>query len=227
MPGEYGLLSSNSNDPHFSFITIPRASLDKIDFMKHAAEKSVYIAALALASKAMHEVIHVDRSLWQELSHLGRNAFSEGVKCCKTKKLFSYSKKILTLFDPLTGKPTERWRSPREWIDHENPTWKFDLRKITPEQWHVIAEKLFHQTFPDVDGWTPTTKELRCPFCKQHDTFAVNFHLSRYKCHNDDCLGQKGMLGQLVKQVRGTNMDAAKKFISETIEEKERQEILI
>ena len=157
-----------------------------------------------------------------QLAHVGKNTFTRGLACCEAKKLLSYRRKILTLFDPLTGKPPARWKSPREWIDHANPTWKFDLGKITPSEWHAIVEKLLYQTFPDVDGWTPTTKELRCPFCKQHGEFSVNFHIARYTCHG---CREAGMLGQLVKQVRGGDMNAAKQFIQEAIEEKERQEI--
>lgn len=223
-PGQYGLLSSNSSDERFSFITIPKSSLDAINRMELACEKSVYIAALALVSKARNEVVAVDRQLWQQLAHLGRNAFGRGFKRCKNKKLFSYKRGILTLHDPLTGAPSERWRSPQVWIDHDNPKWKYDLNKITPEQWHAVVEKLLHQTFPDVDGWTPTEKEVHCPFCKQYGEFSVNFNVSGYRCHG---CGEKGRLGQLVKQVRGTNMDAAKQFIQETIENMNEKEILV
>lgn len=216
-PGEYGLLSSNANDEHFHFITVPRASLDAINGMKHASSKAVYLSALCLASKAMEECVLVRRSLWQELSQLGRNAFSRGLRYCTGKKLFSYKKGVLTLHDPLTGKPTERWRSERVRIQHENTVWRFDLNEVTPEQWRAVVERLLKQAIPAADKWT-LSKEIPCPHCGKAGAFSVNFSVAGYICHG---CKEKGRLGQLVQRVHGGNMDAAKVFIQESIRESE------
>ena len=214
-PGSYGLLSSNASDEYFSFITVPRASLEAIHIMKHASEKAVYLAALCLVSKACDEVVFVERLLWRQLSHLGKNAFDRGVRYCISRKFLSYRKHVLTVNDPQTGKPTERWKNAGVRIEHENTHWKFDLNTVTPEEWQTVVEKLLHESFAG-DGWRHG-KDIACPFCGERDVFAVNFSLSGFTCHG---CREKGKLGQLVQRVRGTNMGAAKVFIQETIKER-------
>ncbi len=220
-PGHYGLLSSNASDEHFHFVTVPRVALEAIHTMKHASEKAVYLAALCLVSKARDESVFVERSLWRQLSYLGENAFNRGVRYCIGRKLLSYRKHILTVNDPQTSKPTERWKNKGVRIDHENTHWKFDLNTVTPEEWHGVVQKAMQQTISFFDGWR-TVKELGCPYCGEQGKFSLSFSDSGFRCHA--CQQGHGKLGQLVQHVRGTNMDAAKVFIQETIEQN-RQEI--
>lgn len=220
-PGIYGLFSSNATDEHFHFITVPRTSLEAVNAMEHASAKSAYLVALCFVSKAMDECVAVNRSLWQRLSHLGRNAFGRGLRYCIRKGLLSYRRGVLTVNDPATGKPTERWKHPRVRIEHENPVWKFDLNTVKPEKWRIVVEELLHASFPETDGWTHSTKDVGCPFCGEFGKFNVNFSESRYKCHASGCR-ESGRLGQLVQRVHRTTMDAAKTFIQEKIREEER-----
>ena len=223
-PGRYGLLSSNVTDDYFSFITVPRPSLEEIHTMKHASEKAVYLAALCLVSKAMDECVFVDRSLWQELAHLGKNAFNRGVRYCIGRKLLSYRKHVLTLHDPQTGKPTERWKNKGVRVEHENAHWKYDLDKFSSEEWRIVLEKLLHESITSFDGWR-TLQKIRCPFCGERGSFSMSMSTSSgFRCHGSGCRVH-GKLGQLVQRVRGTNMDAAKVFIQETIEQNRIKEI--
>jgi hypothetical protein len=213
-PKVYGLLSSNATNDYFHFITVPKAALTAIKCMTHACEKSVYIAALCLASKAGDECVAVDRALWQQVSHVKRAAFSRGLKYCVNRGLVSYRSGVLTVNDPLTGLPTERWKHPREFIHHENPQWEYDLDKVTPDEWRIVIPKAFNGLAPLTDGWH-TLKEVGCPFCGERGKFNISYSDTRFRCHA--CIEGRGRLGKLLKRVLGTDMNSAKTFIQETL----------
>jgi hypothetical protein len=128
------------------------------------------------------------------------------------------------MLDPLTGKQAKR--QPREFVNHEDPNWKFDLDTVTPGQWRAVINRLLpRREFNEgKDGWTFTTGHA-CPFCKSERAFAVHFgkleepykHAAVYKCHagkTDKCGGN---LGQLVRRLLRVSMAEAKEFIQEII----------
>jgi len=214
-PMSYGLFSSNAEEECFSFITLPRDCLKAIDQMKHASEKGIYLAALALASKERNEIVAVDRSLWQKLANVSKNTFTAKLKTLIRKKLLSYRRGVLILHDPMTGKPSERWRNEREFIYHENAKWAFDLNGVKPEEWHTVLEKALRQTIPFFNGWQ-TVKDFGCPFCGAVGKFSLSFDDAGFRCRA--CRDGHGKLGQLVKHALGADWNATKDYIKETIQ---------
>lgn len=212
-PNSYGLLSENAQDECFSFITLPRDCLKAIDEMECASEKALFLAALCLVSKARDECVEVARALWRALAHVSKNSFTSALRSLTNKKLLSYRRGVLTLHDPLTGKPVERWRYPRKLVNHENAQWAFDLNKVTAEEWHAVLERALRVPIPFFDGWH-TVKELGCPFCGECGKFSLSFESAGFKCHA--ACKEHGKLGQLVKHVLGVEWDAVKEYIKET-----------
>jgi hypothetical protein len=215
-PQHYGVCRENKVKP---FITMPKVCLEALHGMT-PSQKGVYIAAHALASREKRESVYVAKEEWQILSGLAENAFNRGVKQCKSKGLLSYSSGVLTINDPQTRKPTQRWQHNRERIEHVNPEWAFDLNDVTAEEWQYVVESLLGRKLEtDSSGWTLRTA---CPFCAYKEKFHVNFSKAAYRCHSCDA---KGRLGWLVGLVKNVNMDAAKEYIKERIAELQRMRI--
>lgn len=215
-PQHYGLCRVSDLRP---FITMPRASLDVLNGMT-PSQKATYISALALASRQKRESVFVDKQAWFIESGLGENAFGAAVAVCKRRKLLTYSNGVLTLNDPQTGRPTQRWKYGKDWIEHIDPQWEFDLNEVTEEQWHYTLESLLSRKFETAaDGWTLRTQ---CPFCFYKERFHANFTKAAYRCHSCDA---KGRLGQLVARVKNISMGEAKKFIAEHIEALQKVEV--
>lgn len=217
--GRYGLLSGEPYEPTgpFDYITVTRHSLEAIHKMKRACEKATYIAALAFVSRDVHENVSVEPQLWWEVAHLSRSSFYRGLRYCECQQLLSYKKNALTLFDPLTKKPVERWRHPSPWVVHENSTVQLDFKTVLPEHWRFIVEDLFGESFPEANasGWTRMSEEIPCPFCKARDKFAVNWGGGSF-CHG---CRQKNGLAKLIQHMKGfTTMGQTKEYILERLD---------
>ena len=209
----YGLISGEL-DEHgpFDYITVPLPGLEAIHKMKHACEKATYIAALAFASRDVHEHVSVEPELWREVAHLSRSGLYRGLRYCENQRLLSYRKNALTLFDPLTKKPVERWRHPSPWVAHENSTVQLDFKHVPPNHWRLIVEDLFGESFPEANasGWTRMSEEIPCPFCKARNKFAVNWGGGSF-CHG--CRKKTG-LAKLIQHMKGfATMDETKQYI--------------
>jgi DNA-binding MarR family transcriptional regulator len=212
-PNTYGVCHENRDRP---YITAPKEAREKMVQMNPSG-RQVYLAALALASVRVITSFGVRREEWKAESLLGRNAFDRGVKECVAKALLSYRRYTLTLNDPRTGKPSTRTVGR---IEHANPTWEFDFKTVTPEQWQRVCAALLKREFIVGDsGWSHATRESLCPFCKEARCFRLNFQESKYQCHHCE---NHGRLGQLVQRVlRVTQMQKAKEFIKAVIAEQE------
>jgi hypothetical protein len=218
-PQKWGVCRSNEIRP---FITFPVACLDEINDMALASQKATYISALALVSQQKQESVYVQKDKWQELSGLGRNAFNSGVAFCKRKKLLSYSGEVLTVFDPKTHKPNERWKHPRKWIDHVDTKWKYDLNDVPAERWQNFLENMLGRKFEvGADGWTLRSE---CPFCREHkQRFRMNFQQSQFKC---DC-GQRGRLGQLIERLKKIPMSEVIALLKQSMESEALQRVTV
>jgi hypothetical protein len=206
-PGSFGVCHHNADRP---YITAPKELREKLKGMQ-AAGRAVYLSALALASRKVSTSFGVTPEEWKKESLLGRNAFNRGLKQCAKLKLLTYKRYVLTLNDPATGAPTYRVAGGR--IDHENPQWKFDLNKVTAEQWQATVERLLRKEFiVGSSGWTHATKTTRCPLCKHCRCFRANFGASQFLCEHCNA---NGRLAQLVMRVRRIKMSEAKLFIQE------------
>jgi len=213
--GEYGICASNWERP---YLTLLKDSLPTLVQMTPAG-RAVYLSAMAEASVRVRTSLAIRKQDWQKESLLARNAFGRGFLECLKKKLLTYSckKQVLTLNDPATGKVSERWKYEHQRVAHDNPQWKFDLNKVSGEEWRATIERLLkHQFFVGQNGWTHATREVFCPFCKEPRSFSVNFGTAQYRCHAGKCGdAATGRLGQLVQRVLATTWRDAKTFIQE------------
>ena len=213
--GEYGICAANFERP---YLTLLKDTLSTLVQMTPAG-RAVYLSAMAEASGRVRTSFAIRKQDWQKESLLARNAFGRGLYECLRKRLLSYSakKQLLTLNDPATGKVSERWKYERQRVEHDNLQWKFDLNKVTAEEWRATIERLLKkQFFVGQNGWTHATREVFCPFCKEPRSFSVNFTTSQYRCHAGKCGdAATGRLGQLVQRVLGTSWTDAKTFIGE------------
>jgi hypothetical protein len=218
-PANFGLCAVNGLKP---YITMTREALAQVNLMTKASHKAVYVAAFQISGLLLSTSFKMDKDFWRHAAHVGKNAFADGVKYCANKKLLSYKRGVLTLHDPLTGQPSERWKHEHGRIEHDNPKWKNNLNDVTEDQWKIIISKLLpgKEFITDADGWSCTTRGVVCPFCKTPRSFRVNFKRSQYQCFNDACgENSKGRLCPLVQRVLRVSASAAKSFIKGCIEE--------
>ena len=216
-PKKYGLLASNLVH---DYIIVPRLSLKAIHKMTTASAKATYLAALAIATRAKRDVFNVDRSFWQDVSGQSRNSFVTGLQSCVGRGLLEYKDGALSLFDP--EHPGElSVRTKREFIKHDDPHWEYDLRDITPEEWHTVLEQVLNHPIILSSGWA-IQKKNSCPFCGAAKCFSLNFDVAGWRCHHCQEIGRMGQLVQrLLKLV---NMDQTKEFIQRVIAERKEVE---
>jgi len=90
------------------------------------------------------------------------------------------------VFDPKSGKASERWKSPPGYqlAKYELREGDFDLDNVTPEQ---REELVAEHTGITVEGLHISRQDwynkLPCPFCKG-ETFSISFIHDAYKCHS-------------------------------------------
>jgi hypothetical protein len=218
-PKQFGVCHSNSESR--PYLTVPQESREIINRMRPAG-RAVYLSGLLVGSRSMRTSLHIVRSFWQETSLLGVNAFGRGLKECKKRALLSYKRGVLTLNDPVTGKPSERYKYECR-IEHEKPEWRFDLDSVTAVQWQHVLEKILPGTaLGGHNGWTRTSLHVLCPFCHEERTFAVNTRTGHYSCKSEKCSNHsnngKGRLGQLVQRVLGLKkMSHVKAYLQKSI----------
>lgn len=181
-PGNWDLLSAQGLN---SYVTFPKDSLPKI-YTLNVTETATYVTVMDLVTVNQDEVFWIGRKNLQQETGLGREGFKSGLKGCHKKRLFKYAKYgAMEVFDPKTGKPSNRWRKPSgfEYRDYEAKDGDFDLNTITPEQ---RAEQVSEHVGISVPS--PTEKnwfnDLTCPFVDcGHDAFSISFTLDCYRCH--------------------------------------------
>jgi hypothetical protein len=214
-PKRFGVCHSNGSRP---YITVPQEAREILNKM-HASGRAVYLSALLIGSRSMRMHLYITRNLFQDQSLLAVNGFCRGLKDCKKRGLLSYKRSVLILNDPVTGKPSERFKY-ADRIEHAKPHWKFDLDTVTAEQWQRILEH-FLPGLPEGghNGWTRTSLQVRCPLCHEDRTFAVNTKTARYSCQSEKCgHGGKGRLAQLVHRIRGfSKMSHTKQYIQNCV----------
>jgi hypothetical protein len=207
-PQTYGVCSENSDRP---YITVPKDATEKMVQM-NASARQVYLAALALASVRLETNFGISRDDWKAKSLVGRNAFDRGIKDCIKNGLLTYRRYEINL-NAVGGSRKER-------IQHDNPRWKFDLNVVSAAEWERVCTALLRREFTVAsDGWTYTTREALCPFCKEPRGFRVNFGEAKYKCFACERFGRMGQLVQRVLRV--TSMSEAKKYIKAVIAKQE------
>lgn len=208
-PKVYGICHHNFEKP---YITVHKETLKTVRQMTKPG-RACYLAALSAASLRLRTSFGITREQWKTETLLGKNAFNSGVKECN-KKLLTYKRGVLTLHDPVTGKPSERVRGR---VEHENPRWKFDLNSVSAEVWRATIERLVkHPFIVGATGWSNATRQTYCPFCREVRSFRVNFSAAEFKCY---ACQRHGRLGKLVQKLLGTaSMDTAKEFIKEQID---------
>jgi hypothetical protein len=218
LPGSYSVCYRNMVTP---YLTVPRAHEDRLYEMQRSG-RAVGLSALSEASERQQLSFVSRKSDLKEKSGLGRNHFELGLSECEREKLLTYAKNIVTMLDPLTGKQANR--QPREFINHEDPNWKFDLDTVTPEHWRAVIKRLMprREFYEGSDGWTFTTGHP-CPFCKKERAFSIHFgkleepqkHAAVYKCHAGKTEKCGGNLGQLVRRLLRCSMAEAKAHIQD------------
>jgi hypothetical protein len=212
VPGSYSVCYRNMVRP---YLTVPRIHEDRLHGMQRSG-RAVGLSALSEASANQSLSFVARKSDMRLKSGLGRNHFELGLSECEREKLLTYAKNIVTMLDPLTGKQANR--QSREFIQHEDPQWKFDLNHVTAEQWRSVVTRLMprREFFEGKDGWTFTSGHA-CPFCKAERAFAANFRQAQYRCHEDKTERCSGRLGQLVRRLLKCTMEEAKEYIEEII----------
>lgn len=230
----YLLLHSATKEPLYSFedewqvclankelpyITAPWETRETLIPMTRSG-RQVYLGALSMGSKKTEMSFAVSREEWETETRLGRTAFDRGVTECAKRGLLTYKRYVLTLNDPRTGKPSVR--QPHEFTRHEDTNWKYNFNDLAAEHWRaVLADLLPRAVFNEgTDGWTHTSREVRCPFCHAERVFRVNVHRKvvdgketppRFNCYGCD---RHGFLGQLVLWVKlYPSMRRVKKYI--------------
>ena len=155
--------------------------------MLNVTETAVYVEAMDLVTVNHDEVLWIGRKRFQEQTGLGREGFASGIAGCKKKKLFGLSPHgVLEMFDPKTGKPSERWKTALGYqlAKYELKEGDFDLANVTPE---LRAELVAEHTGISINGERISRqdwyKKLPCPFCKSI-TFSISFIHDGYKCHS-------------------------------------------
>jgi hypothetical protein len=215
----YGICAANFEKP---YVTLLKNTLEILVQMTPAA-RAVYLSAMGLASVRVKTSFGIRKEDWMKESLLGRNAFGRGKLECERRNLLTYStkKQILTLNDPLTGKPNAR--TAHERIEHENPVWRIlDLNTVPPDVWKLTIERVMRREFyVDHSGWTVAGKDVFCPFCKKARGFSVNYVKAAFKCY--DCK-EHGKLCQLVAKVLRVKMKTAKRYIAEQMPPQESAE---
>jgi hypothetical protein len=194
----------------FPFITIPKDALPHMNQLP-ARARAVYLSALWLASERKEMSFGVLREQWKEASRLSKNSFNRGLHNCK--RLLSYKRQTLTLFDPSTGAPSQR--TAHEWVQHENTRWQFDIKRdVKLEDWKRIVADLFKQELNyDENGRSYTSRDIRCPFCHGEQCFQVNIQTGWYRCFNSACSRPCADLFFLVKRVLNARGKTAIAFI--------------
>ena len=206
-PRIYGICHANFEKP---YITVHKEIVKTVRQMTKPG-RACYLAALAVASVKLRTSFGITREHWKAETLLGKNAFNTGVKECRTKKLLTYKRGLLSLHDPVTGKPSERVRGR---VEHENPRWKFDLNKVSAETWRATVERLMKRRFVlGSSGWSNASRETYCPYCKEPRSFRLNFATAEFKCH---ACARYGRLGKLLQKLLcTTRMDEVKEFIQQ------------
>jgi hypothetical protein len=206
-PKVYGICHQNFEKP---YITVHKEILKTVRQMTKPG-RACYLAALSVASLKLRTSFGITREQWKTETLLGKNGFNIGVSECKRRKLLTYRRSLLTLNDPVTGKPSERVGGR---VEHENPRWKFDLNKVSAETWRATVQRLVKLPFiVGATGWTHATRETHCPFCREVRSFRVNFSTAEFQCYACE---RHGRLGKLVQKLLGTaSMDKTKDFIQE------------
>jgi hypothetical protein len=209
-PKIWGVCHQNADRP---YITAPKELLKSLTPMQPSA-RAVYLAALGLASVRTSMSFALTRDVWKAETLLGRNAFNRGLKECVKRGLVKYKRQTLALNDPATGKPSTKTLHER--VRHANADWKFNLDAITAAEWQRVAERLLKRDITvSASGWSHTTADSLCPFCKEPRSFTMNFALSRWKCHHCDA---RGRMFQLVQQVmREPKAQRVREYIAETL----------
>jgi hypothetical protein len=141
--------------------------------------------------------IHTSRAQLMTETRLKERTFNHGLKACRDAKLITFDGEWLTLLDPRTGKPTERYKCPVVRIKHSDPKWQLDFKQVTPQEWQGMIEQCMKEKFQAYINteWSATRPDTLCPFCKNGRAFTVNFIEARYLCH--ECK-KTGMLGSLL-----------------------------
>lgn len=209
-PRVYGICHANFEKP---YITVHKEALKIVRSMTKPG-RACYLAALAMASLKLRTSFGITREDWKAETLLGKNGFNIGMKECKSKKLLTYKRGLLSLNDPITGKPSERIRGR---VEHENPRWKFDLNTVDAGTWRATVERLTKRAFiVGSTGWTHATRETHCPFCREVRSFRANFTAAEFQC---SACQRYGRLGKLVQKLLGTSsMMKAKEFIREQMD---------
>jgi hypothetical protein len=194
-PNNYALCLKNNVKP---YLTIPSIALDEIFGMKKSSLVAVYLTTFLFASRFASETFSVYKQSLREASQMGRNAFNSAFKKLQQKNLLNYSRGILTIHDPATQKPVERWKKEPPWIQHDNAHYKIlDHSTVTPEQWKSVMEDqkvLGHELQwlnAAMEGWS---QKRECPMC--HECFfCVDIHKARAICFRSTKENAKGGCG--------------------------------
>jgi hypothetical protein len=217
---EWQVCSENKDLP---YLTAPWETRKKLIPMGRSG-RQVYLTALSLASNKTSMSFAISKDEWVAESRLCRTAFNRGLKECKDNGLLSFKKYELTLHDPQTGKPSVRQK--KDFLQHEDTNWKYNLDDLTAEHWRVVLRELLPRlSFNEgADGWTYTSRDVPCPFCHEENCFRVNFRerivkgekkAPSFECKKCD---RFGFLGQLVKSVKGyPSMRKVLKFIKRVL----------
>jgi hypothetical protein len=204
-PGKPGLLSEN----HFSeYITVPQDTIPAVKrISRHGL--AVLLAALEAISKADTgtESTEITRQELRKSSCLGRDAFRKGLKECLSQGFLSFKSKVLTVHDPQTRKPTERWKNRRAESYHQSKKFDFDLNDRTADDYRTLLGAVFNQNYTDMPDrrWHPVLFDGGCPLCgevRRRGDFAVciNPNVAGFHCY---LCGRKGKLVELAAQVLG------------------------
>jgi hypothetical protein len=205
-PGKPGLLSENNYD---DFMTIPKDALASFrQITRHGL--GVLLAAYEAISKAHGgtESALVGKQELQKVSGLGKDAFRAGVAECVRLRLFSFKGGILTVHDPSTRRPTQRWRNKRATFHQRTKKYAFDLNDRTADDYRTLLTKVLKMDCSDIEEDGDWHRIWPCPLClneqnskiTKRPTFAVHIDPSVAGWHCYLC-GRKGKLVELAAQV--------------------------
>jgi hypothetical protein len=148
------------------------------------------------------------REEFRRVSGLGKDAFRAGLKECIKLGLLSFiADRLLTIFDPSTRRPTQRWRNKRATFHQRTKKFAFDLNDRTAADYRTLLTKILKLDCSDIedDDWH---RIWPCPLClneqnskiTKRPTFAVHIDPSVAGWHCYLC-GRKGKLVELAAQV--------------------------
>jgi len=198
-----GILTAN--DYAGGIIIVPYDFLKKLNKLPDACSRAALLGALRECTDAGNESVLLSPQQWQEHSHLSRSDLYRGKRVLIDRKLLSYRRGILTMHDPKTLKPTERWKrrdTATYWSPEQTARYEYIVNRTAEDTFRVLKA-----AFPDMGLREVESKsykwigEKKCPFCHEA-TLYVHLHKRIFRCVKGSCSRR----GKIYKKLLGDGL---------------------